>query len=494
MVRLKVALVGASQLSFPGDKKTAFGHAVEGMRALSESLDFDLYVYEKTVISEADALDARDVLEENMVDFIMLQCTSFAAGLVVSTLARTKGARLGLWAIPEMRSGGIVSFNSLCGINMYSAIVSHYLKEYSISTKWFYGNTNDPMFQRRFEITVRALRAIKKMQHANVGLIGGIAPGFNDLYDDERKILKLFDGIRINRLHEYSELKDLALSLPQDTVKAKVDRLNYEASAKNPAIDDQIKTVGNADAAGKMSLMEVNARFAIAYEEFVTKYGYDAIAVSCWPKFQDDFLFSVCDVVGELNDRGVPTACEGDLTSAISMLLLHYLSDDITTLMDLSAVDPADNSVLMWHCGPASKRFCSEHKFTYSLNYSGKDHKGADLDHAVGTGIVRDMVFDPGKATIARLTGEMDQLFISTGVFQDGSKESYCGSRGWLGELKLNCESISSTDFFNTIMVSGFQHHFPIVMGDYSEELMEVASWLGLNKIEKIPYANYLQR
>lgn len=493
--RFKVALVGASQLSFPGDKKTAFGRSADGMKKLSEQWDFDLYIYPGTVITEDDALCAKQVLEDEVrPDLIMLQCTSFAAGLVVSTIARTKGARLGLWAIPEMRPAGIVSFNSLCGINMYSSIVAHYLNDFDIPVKWFYGNTDDAMFLRRFMITVRALRAIKKMCNSNVGLIGGIAPGFNDLYDDERRLIRLFDGLRINRLHEYGELKEMAESIPQNRVDAKVAQLKAEAVAKDAAIDEQINAVDPSDKRTRMSLLEVNARYALAYEDFNEKYKYDALAVSCWPKFQDDYLFSVCSVVGELNDLGIVSGCEGDLTSTISMLLLSYIADDITMLMDMSAVDTSDDSILLWHCGPASKHFCKKNGYTYSLNYSGKDHEGRDLDHAVGTGIVRDMVFDPGKATVARLTGECDTLFIASGTLQDGSKESYCGSRGWLGNLELNRESISALDFFNTVMCKGFQHHFPVVMGDFTEELMEVASWLGLKKVQKVPYENYLQR
>ena len=495
MIRFKIGLVGASQLSFPGDKVTAYGHSVEGMKKLAAQWDFDLYVYEKQVITEADALVCRDVLEAEKVDFVMLQCTSFAAGLVVSTLARTKGARLGLWAIPEMRSKGIVSFNSLCGINMYSAIVAHYLRDYDIPTKWFYGDVEDAQFLRRFQITVRALRAIKKMQHSNVALVGGIAPGFNDLYDDERKLIKLFDGIRINRLHEYGELKAMAHAIPQEEVDAKVAALKAEASAYNEAIDNQINEVDPSTEIRKMSLLEVNARYALAYEKFVEKYGYDAIAVSCWPKFQDDYLFSVCAVVGEINDKGVVCGCEGDLTSTISMLLLHYIADDITMLMDLSAMDTEDNSVMMWHCGPAAKRFCEKKGYTYSLNYSGKDHEGRDLDHAVGTGITRDMVFDDDKYTIARLTGgDLEKMFVASGVMQDGSKDDYCGSRGWLGNLELNRKPIGALDFFNTVMVQGFQHHFPMVKGDFTEEVMEVMAWLGLKGVDAVPYENYLQR
>jgi len=494
MVRFKVALVGASQLSFPGDKVTAYGRSIEGLQKLAKAWDFDLYAYEKQVITEADALECKAVLEAEKVDFIMLQCTSFAAGLVVSTLARTNGARLGLWAIPEMRTSGIVSFNSLCGINMYSAIVAHYLKEYNITTKWYFGDVEDPIFQRRFQITVVALRAIKKMQHANVALIGGIAPGFNDLYDDERKLIRLFDGIRINRLHEYSELKELAHSIPQGEVDAKVTSLKAEANPHNDAIGKQINEVDPTKDVRKMSLLEVNARYALAYDKFIAKYGYDALAVSCWPKFQDDYLFSVCAVVGEINDKGTVCGCEGDLTSTISQLLLSYIADDITMLMDLSAIDTHDNSVMMWHCGPAAKRFCENKGYSYSLNYSGKDHEGRDLDHAVGTGITRDMVFDEGKYTIARLTGESNKMFLASGIMQDGSKDDYCGSRGWLGNLQLNRKDISALDFFNTIMVHGFQHHFPMVKGDYTEEVMEVMAWLDLEGLEAVPYENYLQR
>lgn len=190
----------------------------------------------------------------------------------------------------------------------------------------------------------------------------------------------------------------------------------------------------------------------------------------------------------------VSRQCEGDLTSTVSQLLLSYIAEDITMLMDLSAMDESDDSILMWHCGPAAKRFCEKKGYTYSLNYSGKDHEGRDLDHAVGTGITRDMVFDDDVYTIARLTGESDKMFVASGVMQDGTKSSYNGSRGWMGQLKLNRQDISALDFFNTIMAQGFQHHFPLVKGDYTEEIMEVMAWLGLKPVEKVPYENYLQR
>ncbi len=478
METLKIGLVSSSQLSFPGDKRTAFEYTGQRLKTLEHELGFSLSIYPEDVITAEHAHTAVKVLEAEQIDFVLLQCTSFSAGFLAPIFARIRNARLGLWAIPEFDSmpEGCLPFNSFCSINMFSGIIGHYLNDFEVPIKWFYGDIDNPLFIDRFSVTVRALKAIKKMQHSKVGLIGGIAPGFDDLYDDERKLVRLFDGLEIARLHEYDEVKSLAEAVSTDAAAERVRKLKEGAKAIAPEAE---------------SLLTVNARFSIAYEQFIAKYGYDAIAVSCWPKFQNDYRFSVCAVLAELNDQGIPAACEGDLTSAISMLLLKYISDDTPTLMDMSAFDIKDDSVLLWHCGPAAERFCQTSGYKLGLNYSGAPHKCAG--HATGIGVVRDMVFDEGQATIARLTGECDTMFLAGGQLMPANKPSFCGSRGWFGRLSLNGEPIGALDFVNTILVQRMQHHFPIVYGDYSSEIMEVMAWLRLKQEERVPYKTNMQ-
>ena len=76
------------------------------------------------------------------------------------------------------------------------------------------------------------------------------------------------------------------------------------------------------------------------------------------------------------------------------MLALKYITDDVTMLMDMTKFDESDDSVLMWHCGPAAARFGK----TYCLgcNYSGKAH--IEGQPPLGIGVARDMVFDPMPA------------------------------------------------------------------------------------------------
>ncbi len=476
MLKIKVGLLGTSQLSFWGDKDGQFKRSVQEITKLSQSLGFDLYVYNETIIVESDAQKAVREMEDKGIDFLLVQCTSFSAGFLAPVLAKIKNAYLGLWAIPESTKEGAVPFNSFCSINMYSSIIGHYLKDYNIPFKWFYGNADHELFKRRFEITIAALTAIRKIQNSKVALIGGIAPGFNDLYFDERTLIKRFEGISINRLHEYSEIKDRALA--------------YKSSELTSIIDDMVGEATGVFPESK-PLLETNARVYKAYKDFISEYGYNGLAISCWPKFQSDFKFSVCSVVAKLNDDGIIAACEGDLPSAISMLILKYLAKDETMLMDFSAFDEKDETVLMWHCGPASKRFVNEDGFALGANYSGLPHE--EGKPPIGCGIARDMVFKPGHVTVARITGESDKFFLAEGDFVDYEKKSFCGSRGWMGNLKLNREKITVRDFVNTVLVQRFQHHYPIVNGDFSEEILEIAAWLGMKMVSKVPYQEYMQ-
>lgn len=481
MEKLKIGLVTTNQLSFPGNKAAAFKHCSEGMEELSRKLGFDLVVYPHDVIVREDAVRAVAAMEKENIDFLMVVHTSYSAGQLAPVLAKIQNANVGFWAIPEGEPvEGAVPFNSFCSINMHMGIVAHYLKDYKIRVKWFYGYPEDDEFVRRLGITVRALTAIKNLRRSRIALIGGIAPGFNDLYDDERNLNRRFEGIYFNRLHEYSELDELAKSYTMDEIE--------------PIMKDMVGcSCGYSDKAAEKTL-EVSARFYKAYKQFVAENNYDAVAVSCWPKFQNEYKYSICSVIGQLNDEGTVAACEGDVLSAVSMLALKYIAGDNVPpmLMDMGAYDEADNTVLYWHCGPAASYYCKNNGYKLGCNYSGMAHE-INKGITARCGVARDMIFDNMPVSVMRLSGECDKILISGGDFMKPEKFSPHGSRGWCGNLTLNGENVTAKDLVNTVLVRGFQHHFPIIAGDYTAELKEFAAWLALTEVEKVPYADYLQ-
>lgn len=466
--------MGTSQLSFPGPKEETYASVVEQMKANAESMQFDFVYWQDQVITEADAKKALEYMETQGVDLLLVLNVSYSAGFLVPVFYRIKNAAVGIWSIPETKNGPVM-FNSFCSNNMYQGINAKYLKDYRIKAKWFYGFADDAVFRRRLSVTVKALQAIKKLRHSRVALVGGFAPGFYDLYFDERSVFSKLDGIYINRLHEYDEIIKRADKVTDADVKPYLDELDAQGIKATPT-------------AAKLRAFSI--RIYLAYRRFVEEYGYDAVAVSCWPKFQDDYKYSVCSVLGMLNDDKIVAACEGDLMSAISMIALQEMSGDSTTLMDFGAFDESDESILLWHCGPSSKAFCRSNGYSLGENYSGMAHEKGKI---CGTGVARDMVFDAGKASVFRFSGDMESYINLTGSFVGDAKASNCGCRGWMKDIKLNGKPIGALDFTNTVLSGGFEHHYPVAWGDLSDEIAEMNKWLGIRPIRKISYENYLQ-
>ncbi|MFA5066689.1 MAG: hypothetical protein WC466_01385 [Candidatus Izemoplasmatales bacterium] len=473
-MKIKIGLVGTSQLSFPGPKAAEYAKAVQGMQQHSETMGFDFVYYPDQVITEIDAIQAINMLEKEHIDFLMILNISYSAGFLVPIFYRIQNAKVGIWSIPETPEGPVL-FNSFCSNNMYQAINRNYMRDYHIQSKWFFGHATDPSFIDRLKVTVRALQAIKKLKNSRIALIGGIAPGFYDLYFDERSLFSKLDGIYFNRNHEYQEIINLANQFTDHDIDPFMESFNQaKISATNRA----------------RNLLGFSYKIYLAYKKLISENHYDAIAVSCWPKFQDDYEYSVCSVMGMLNDDRIVAACEGDVMSAVSMLALQEISQDSTSLMDFTAFDETDETIMLWHCGPGAQRFCQRNGYTLGENYSGMAHKDGEI---CGTGVVRDMEFDQLPITSFRFSGDMERYINLTGQFIGNKKKSNKGSRGWLGNVKLNNQNISVLDFANTILSSGFEHHYPIAIGDYAKEIKEMNKWLGIKPITRIPYDDCLQ-
>lgn len=108
--------------------------------------------------------------------------------------------------------------------------------------------------------------------------------------------------------------------------------------------------------------------------------------------------------------------------------------------------------------------------------------------------MVNDLVLREGEITIARITKDGKKIFVGSGRSVGERKPGYDGSRGWIEELYVGREKSTAPDFVNTVMVHGVEHHFPIVMGNLVEELMEFGNWLGLEVLPLVPYAVHYQK
>jgi len=474
MQKLKIGIASCVQPSFWGSSKNLYRTKyLPDFEKLARKLDFEPLIWRDDIVSEHDGALACDFFNRGEADFTVLQATTFPGGTVILPFARLR-SRLGLWAIPECTEQGAIPLNSFCGVNMLMSILGQYM-DAKRPVKWFYGEAESPLFLDRFRVTLGALRGIKRLHGARVALVGGIAPGFSDMAFDERKSLARL-GASVDRLPEYGDIKERALSYKQEEIAPVIEEFVKDAVCVNCRDD-----------------MEATARLYKAFEDLVIQNSYDAIAIGCWPKYRRDFGVVVCGIIGRLLEKGYLAACEGDVDSMLSMLMLEAISGGSRSmLMDLSDLDFSDNSILLWHCGSAPESFADSAGMSLNCHYkSGRHVTGAD---STRVGTVNDMYFQSTPVTAARFTWEYERMLVLTGeFFSKTQNRGFDGSRGWMNKLCLAGKSVDVRDLMNTILTAKYQHHYPVIAGNYANEVLEAMSWLGIAPVEPVKYETYLQ-
>jgi L-fucose isomerase-like protein len=91
----------------------------------------------------------------------------------------------------------------------------------------------------------------------------------------------------------------------------------------------------------------VGVRAALA--DVIDDHRLDAITVRCFDLLADPGT-SGCLALAGLNDDGIVAGCEGDIPSALAMLLVRYLLDQPSWMANPAAVDTDAGSIVLAHC------------------------------------------------------------------------------------------------------------------------------------------------
>lgn len=472
MERVRIGLTGAVHPNMPGDDAGLYTTVIDRMTALADTLGFDLSVFRELLRTEDDGRKARDFMDGERVDFTLLFNASLPYGRVILPLARVR-SRLGLWSVPEPTRDGVLQLNSFCGTNMLGSIVGNYLRHHRIRFKWFYGLPGSDQFLERFRVTLRALQALKRLSTARVAQIGGLADGFENLYFDER-ILEARFGTSLQTRFTVEEIVQRAGKIPERDVAAEVQNVREEGK-----LDPRVLRTEHVDR---------STRVFLALRDFARENGFDALALSCWSRFQQVYGVAVCAAMSRLNQLGVVVPCEGDVTSAVMMLAMNAMNGSRAALNDLVAFDEEDRSLNLWHCGVAPACWADASGVTWDNHFNIGRYQGETWQ---GDGVVASMAFKPGAVTVASLNDAFDNLFLLTGDVME--KRGFAGSSGWVNHLAVNGQPLDLPTLINTILVQRVNHHYPTAFGDLTAELNELAAWTGISVLDPVPYRPYLQ-
>ncbi|MCK4923830.1 MAG: hypothetical protein KAS61_02580 [Spirochaetes bacterium] len=471
MKKLKIGFAAGFMDGFSTVGLDMFADYQKKLDRMSGDLNFEIIHFKKPMLTVQEARRIRYELDAQEVDFLLLFIPAYIIGDQVYEVMKAT-ADVGLWAIEEPRDEGPMPLASFVNLSQNASIARNYFKGGGKKVKWFFGPLDGPLFKPRFEITVRVLAAKKNLRDARVAQIGKLADGHINHYNDVRDIYKCV-GVDVSRDYEVEDIIAMGEEIPEDVVREELDRLGSQTTRGRIGSDK----------------IELSVRMYRAIRNLCDAQEYDAVAFSCWPKLMPLKGMSGCLINALLNNAGTVAGCEADVLSTVSMLALHYLTGSTTVLMDLSKFDTQDNTLMMWHCGTSPFDMADGKGVRLDRHYFADYTKDARLKDA---GPITDVVFRPSDMTVFRFIGEADSFYYFTGKTLGDEKKSFHGSRGWVRDLKLYSEPIEVLDLINTMLVQGLPHHYPMVLENATKLIEELAFWLGLKKISRIPYRDYL--
>ena len=107
-------------------------------------------------------------------------------------------------------------------------------------------------------------------------------------------------------------------------------------------------------------------------------------------------------------------------------------------------------------------------------------------------GLHNDLVLRAGTVTVMGFTPQLDHLVVFEGRI-DPEKPSYKGSRGWLKDIHIDGEALSIPALVETLVLAGYQHHYPLAYGRLTSAAIEMAAYAGIPLWEAEGERDYLK-
>jgi len=456
MRAIRIGAVGLGFPSFDARTEKIWERSSTGLKEMAIPGGVDLVLWNDLVETVDGSQRAARYLDEQKIDFLLVQASSFSLGDVLYPLLSLK-KRTGFWFVPEPRLEGELPLNSLTGFNLAMSICRKYAP--SLQTKWFFGMPGDPSFDEPFHITLQALRAVAAVPGSRVGQIGDVVPTFDNLAyrsGDLREAL----GVEVVPV-PVDELFDGCRNVPRGRINDLVRSLKHRAA--RVLVSDE--------------WLEKTARVIGALHMIKEAYRLDAAAVRCWPEFQSRMNMAPCAALAHANDNGFPAGCEGDLMGTVSMLIASLITGSAPTMNDPVAFDAETDTVQMWHCGPGPASWADDEGQTLAYHHTLNRRRAPGAEPV---GVSSDISFRKGAVTVMRLENDGKQLLVFEAEVVKGPGKAYLGSGGWFGNLTSDKRAISVRDFIETMGAYGVEHHYPVCRGHVEHVYREMAAWMGV--------------
>jgi L-fucose isomerase-like protein len=300
-------------------------------------------------------------------------------------------------------------------------------------------------------------RVVNGMRRTIIGAIGARTTAFKTVR---------FDELTLQRLGITTEALDLS-DVIQRTGRVKTTAPAYRAKAT------RLKGYTNWRGVPAKAF-ETLVKLGVVLDELMAEYKMDAMALRCWIELEQILKVSPCVLLSEINDRGIPAACELDVGNAVAMRALTLASGRPSTCLDWNnnyGDDP--DKCILFHCGPVPQSLMTakgqviEHPmFAKALG------AGCGFGCNVGRIAANPMTFASTKTQDGKLS-----FYLGEGAFTaDPIADDFFGCAGVAQINKLQ-------DKLQVIGQEGYRHHVGLTVGHVATAVNEAFTrYLGYTK------------
>lgn len=425
---LDVELIDATDLEFPA-KTLHWGKKSFEIEADTMMVDY------------ADAKMVAEYFKAQKIDALFIPFCNFGQEEAVAKLAKEMNVPVLIYGPRDPAPIGIEArpLDIQCGMFAATKVLQRYGVKFTYIENC---NIEDDAFKKGFAQFISTAHIVKAFKNARILQVATRPQQFLSVMVSEAELLEKF-GI---------ELVPITGAQFVATVERILENKPEEVDAM----------VADIEAVLDMSRLEDKRKVAaveLGFIELAQQYGCTAIATDCWHTVGSAFGFSPCFILGDLNDRGIPTACEEDIHAAIASLMAVAATGNkaASFVADLTIRHPEnDNAELLWHCGPFAKQ----------LKKPGVD--GYIVKGGQGFYQLKD-----GEMTTLRFDGLNGNyyLFVGKGEAIDGpsTNGNYC----WL-------EVDNWVKWEKKFMYGPYIHHLVGVYGDHVEALRDACRYIGI--------------
>ncbi|MCL2814042.1 MAG: fucose isomerase [Oscillospiraceae bacterium] len=298
---------------------------------------------------------------------------------------------------------------------------------------------------KRFAAVCNVARGLK---NSRIAMLGARPAAFNTVRFSE-KILQKY-GISVQTV-DLSEVMEAAKK--------------YDDSAAIEAKEKEIREYGHIPNHISPQKINLQAKLCITMEKFVDELDCRASTVQCWDSLEKNYGCAACLGMSMMGEKGRPSACESDVTGAVSMLAAQLAAYSAPALMDWNNnVQNERDCCVALHCSNFPKSF-----------FESPDLEIGCLD-VLGSVLGQERTFGACKAQAA--AGPMTFVRVTTDDTR-GIMKMYVGE-GEFGAEKVPtkggtafCRVPKLQELLKYICDNGFEHHVCFVRGHVADILEE---------------------